>query len=138
MIVQLLIIHRFTFFPKKVKLLKNTCTYRRVCIALARKCVLGFTYILQENSEGAFWPAQHMHSFLEKYTHTHTTHIHINVKAISPFTDICIPTCKCQCDHGKHSHKRCMSYASSRRPVLEATCPLRAFLRPIQAILNVH
>ena len=79
--------------------------------------------------------------YTHKHTHTHTpipytdkraTHFHF-----SP--DICIPTCTGECRVTGNTvtsvYELCLL---SRWPVLEATCRLPAFLRPIQAIVNVH
>ena len=77
--------------------------------------------------------------FFFKYTHTpipytdkRATHFHFSL-------DICIPTCTGECRvRGNTVTSVYELRPSSRWPVLEATCRLPAFLRPIQAMVNVH
>lgn len=72
-------------------------------------------------------------------THTHQYHIQINVQPISIFhwTSVSQPA-QVNVGSGETAPSVYELRPSSRRPVLEATCRLPAFWRPIQAMVNVH
>ena len=143
MIVQLFIIHSFTFFLRMYNCWR-IYVYVDTYVLYWPKSLFQFLHNILKKIPNelsgypnicflsVFLKSIHTHIPIHTYTHIRATHFHFSL-------DIYISTCTCQCRIMWNTVTNVYELPPlSRWPVLEATCPLSPVLRPIQAISNVH